>query len=153
MPQSAFLPVQFGFSSFVSSAEVIPVVCAIIRQPDGCVLLAQRPPAKHLALQWEFPGGKIEPGESAASALHREIREELGCELVLLRDLGEFPHDYGTRRISMRAFVCELSPGSPPPVPHEHVAIRWIQPADASSLDLAAADLPILAKLREPDAV
>ena len=62
----------------------IPVVCALIER-DGLVLVAQRPAHKHLPLKWEFPGGKVEPGESPEAAIVRELREELGCEFALSR--------------------------------------------------------------------
>lgn len=115
---------------------------------DGLVLVAQRPPHKHLGLKWEFPGGKIDPGETPPAALIRELREELGCEAVITRALAPFVHDYGNVRIEMFPFVCRLAPASPPPHPHEHVALRWVPPAELLSLDLAAADLPVVASYR-----
>ena len=125
----------------------LPVVCAVIEDAAGRVLVAQRPAHKHLALKWEFPGGKVEPGEQPEAALLREIREELGCALVLTRALPRFIHDYGPVTIAMIPFVARLAPGSAAPHPHEHIALRWVAPADLSALDLAAADLPVVAAL------
>ncbi len=67
------------------SIAPIPVVCAVIFDADGRALLAQRPAHKHLGGKWEFPGGKIEPGEAPEVALIREIREELGCDIFIRR--------------------------------------------------------------------
>ena len=125
----------------------IPVVCAILEDATGLVLIAQRPTHKHLALKWEFPGGKIEPGELPAPALIRELREELGCETLIVRALPRFVHDYGDVIIEMFPFVCHLAPASPAPHPHEHVALRWVRPTDLLTFDLAAADLPVVASL------
>jgi len=128
----------------VGQSSAIPVVCAVIER-DGLVLLAQRPANKHLPLKWEFPGGKIEPGESPESAIVREIREELGSDIALVRTLPTFAHDYVAVTIVMIPFVCRLLPGSSEPQLHEHVALRWVKPEDLSSLDLAAADFPVVA--------
>ncbi len=111
----------------------------------GQVLVAQRPAHKHLGLKWEFAGGKVETGEEPAAALIREIHEELGCTIAIVRALPVFTHDYGTVTIEMFPFVCRLAPGSPPPHPHEHVAVRWLAPGELATLDLAAADLPVVA--------
>jgi 8-oxo-dGTP diphosphatase len=124
----------------------IPIVCAVIER-DGCVLLAQRPAHKHLPLKWEFPGGKVEPGEAPAAALIREIREELGCGITVTRALPPFLHDYKTVVIEMIPFVCTLASNSLEPHPHEHVAIVWTKPAELNTYDLAAADLPLVAML------
>lgn len=131
----------------------IPVVCAVIER-DGRLLLARRPAHKHLPLKWEFPGGKVEPGEDPAAAIVREIREELGCEVVITRALPRFPHDYKTVVIEMIPFVCVLAKGSPVPHPREHMALEWVRPGELAGHDLAPADLPVIAsyaKLTDPD--
>lgn len=126
----------------------IPVVCAVIEQ-DARVLLAQRPANKHLPLKWEFPGGKVEPGEDPAGAIIREIREELGCEVVIARALPAFIHDYKTVIIEMLPFVCTLAQNSKPPHPHEHLALAWAKIEELSGYDLAAADLPVIGFYRQ----
>lgn len=124
-------------------AAPIPVVCALIER-EGRLLLAQRPAHKHLPLKWEFPGGKVELGEDPAAAIIREIREELGCEIVVTHILPAFVHDYKTAIIEMIPFVCTLTPTSPSPRALEHVSIVWVKPEELSHYDLAAADLPVI---------
>jgi 8-oxo-dGTP diphosphatase len=126
------------------STVPIPVVCALIERA-GRLLLAQRPPNKHLPLKWEFPGGKVEPGEEPSAAVVREIKEELGCEIVIRRTLPGFLHDYKTVVIEMLPFVCQLAAQSPEPAANEHVALAWAKPDELTRYDLAAADLPIIA--------
>lgn len=121
----------------------VPVVCAVIERA-GRVLLAQRPPSKLLPLKWEFAGGKVEPGEDPAVAIVREIREELGCAIVLTRALPRFTHDYGRVVIEMIPFVATLAPESPEPHAHEHVALAWVEPHEFENYDLAAADWPVI---------
>jgi 8-oxo-dGTP diphosphatase len=123
---------------------LLPVVCAVIEDGRDHVLVAQRPAHKHLALKWEFAGGKIEPGESAAAALVREIQEELGCSIEVGAGLPPVRHDYGQVQIEMIPFVCTLAPASAPPHPHEHIAIRWVTVDELRQLDLAPADLPVI---------
>jgi 8-oxo-dGTP diphosphatase len=122
------------------------VVAAVIER-DGRVLVAQRPPHKHLALKWEFPGGKVEPGEEPAAALVREIQEELGCDIAVGRALPRCIHTYATMTIELIPFFCRLTPGSAEPHPHEHVAVRWVTTAELKTLDLAAADWPVVEAL------
>lgn len=129
------------------NAVPVPVVCAVIER-DGLVLLAQRPPAKLLPLKWEFAGGKVEPGEPPADAIVREIREELGCAIRIVRALPPFVHDYGRVVIEMIPFLCALEPGTPEPHAHEHVALAWVRPDDFERYDLAAADWPVVASYR-----
>jgi len=131
----------------VPAPAPIPVVCAVIER-DGLLLLAQRPAHKHLPLQWEFPGGKVEPGEDPAAAIVREIREELGCEITVGRALPRFLHDYRTVLIEMIPFVCNLTQDSPRPHPREHIALAWVRPAGLEAYDLAPADRPVIARLR-----
>lgn len=131
------------------SSPAIPVVCLVLFDPAGRVLLAQRPPHKHLGGKWEFAGGKVEPGELPEAALVREIKEELGCDIVVQRALPPFTHDYGRTVIEMLPFVCTLAPGSPAPHPHEHTALRWVALTDLPTLDLAPADYPVLPHLAD----
>ncbi len=130
-------------SAFPETKPPVPVVCAVIER-NGHVLVAQRPPHKLLPLKWEFPGGKVEPGENPADAIIREIREELGCEIRVTRAIPPFIHDYKTVVIEMIPFVCALAPGTPEPHPHEHVTITWVPPTALSGYDLAAADWPVV---------
>ena len=129
-------------------AHQIPVVCAVIHDAEGRVLLAQRPANKHLGSKWEFAGGKLEAGESAEKALVREIKEELGCEIEVHHALAPFTHDYGTVLIKMLPFLCALTATSNPPHPHEHIALKWFALADIDHIDLAPADWPVVAMLR-----
>lgn len=129
-----------------AASPAVPVVCAVIGR-EGLVLVAQRPPHKLMPLKWEFPGGKVEPGEDPAAAIVREIREELGCAIRIIRALPPFTHDYRTVVIEMIPFVCELVPGSPEPHPHEHVAVDWVPVAGLHAYDLAAADWPVVGML------
>ena len=122
----------------------VAVVAAVI-QRSGRVLLARRPAHKHLAFKWEFPGGKVDPGETPEIALARELREELACEVEIVSSLPPFLHTYDRATIEMIPFVCELAPRSPEPHPHEHLALAWVAPAELNSYDLAAADRPVVA--------
>lgn len=124
----------------------IAVTCALLER-DGRLLVAQRPPGKKLALKWEFPGGKIEPGETAELALARELREELSIEVDVGRELPAVTHDYGDAVILLRSFLCFLRDGEPRP--QEHVAVRWCLPHEVAALDLAEADRPVLAHYLE----
>lgn len=121
--------------------EPVAVTCALLER-EGRLLVAQRPAGKKLALKWEFPGGKIEPGEDAAAALARELREELAIEVDVGHELPAVTHDYGDALIRLRGFLCRLRSGEPHP--HEHIAIRWCAPYEVAALDLAEADRPVL---------
>ena len=126
--------------------EPLPVVAALILE-GGQWLLAQRPSHKHLGGKWEFPGGKVDPGETAEHALVREIREELGCQIELLLALAPYDFDYGAVHIRLFPHVARLSVSGPRPVALEHVALQWLAAEDVACLDLAPADRPLLAQL------
>jgi 8-oxo-dGTP diphosphatase len=127
----------------VAAPAPVPVVCAVIERA-GRVLLARRPAHKHLARKWEFPGGKVAAGETAAAALVRELKEELGCRVAITRALRRFRHTYGRTRIEMIPFVCRLAAGSPEPQPAEHTALAWVPPPQLREYELAAADWPVV---------
>ncbi len=127
---------------FASKAPV-DVVCAII-QHEGKILIAQRPPGKKLAGLWEFPGGKIEPGETAAEALHREIEEELGCPLHILKEGPPVLHTYEWGSIRLFPFICQLLDLNRRPKANEHSEILWIFKKNLSAFELAPADVPVL---------
>ncbi|MBI5688756.1 MAG: (deoxy)nucleoside triphosphate pyrophosphohydrolase [Verrucomicrobia bacterium] len=131
-----------------SKGPPVPVVAGVIVDATGRLLLAQRPTDKHLALKWEFPGGKVEPGESPQAALTRELREELAVGITDLQPLPRFHHDYGRVVIEMIPFRCRLQDPSTAPHPHEHVALAWVTLAECESYDLAPADWPVVAALR-----
>ncbi len=124
----------------------------MLEDGTGRILIAQRPADKHLGLLWEFPGGKVEPGEPPAAALLRELTEELGCTAVITRTLEPFLHDYTRVVIEMFPFVCHLAPDSPAPAALEHVEIRWVLPKELTAFALAPADWPVVARYRSnPD--
>ncbi|HRE80458.1 MAG TPA: (deoxy)nucleoside triphosphate pyrophosphohydrolase [Opitutaceae bacterium] len=126
----------------------LPVVCVLLERNE-CVLIAQRPPHKHLGLAWEFPGGKVEPGELLQQSLAREIQEELGCTLTILAELPTREHAYPALTIRMTPFVATLAPGSAEPSPNEHIALAWVRLEDLPQRALAPADVPILDDYRQ----
>lgn len=128
-----------------ASSAAVDVTCGLIER-DGRVLVAQRPPGKALAGKWEFPGGKVEPGEAADACLARELREELGVDVRVGEALPPTLHRYAAGAIRLLPFRCALVAGEPHP--HEHSALRWCTPEEIAALDLAAADLPVLADYR-----
>jgi len=111
---------------------------AIFRK--GNVLLAQRPPGDRLAGKWEFPGGKIEPGETDAEALRRELREELGIETEIGDPVSITRHENGGRPIEL--VVLRVTWRSGRLEPKEHSAVHWVSPENLLAYDLAPADLP-----------
>ena len=117
------------------------VACAIIEQ-EGKVLAAQRSATMSLPLKWEFPGGKIEAGESPAECLSRELREELGIGVVIGTALPPATHGYTDFTVTLHPFTCRLAEGVI--TPHEHIALQWIEPQRMRELDWAAADLPVI---------
>ena len=85
----------------------ILVVAAALYGRDGRILIAQRPPGKHMAGRWEFPGGKVDPGESEAMALVRELREELGIEVTASRPFMRLAHSYSDRDVELSLWIVE----------------------------------------------
>lgn len=125
------------------SETPVNVVCAVI-QHEGLILLAQRPEGKRLARLWEFPGGKVDPGEQLEQALHRELQEELGCQVTVLHSGPPVLHGYPWGEIQLHPFLCELTAHSPAPQAHEHLALCWCARHELQRPDLAPADVPVL---------
>lgn len=117
----------------------LDVVGAVIVDGER-VLCVRRGPSRHLSGMWEFPGGKIDPGESAQSALVREIREELGCDIEVSTEVASTTHDYAFGSVTLTTFYCTLVSGYPEL--SEHVAMVWLPARELRSLDWAPADLP-----------
>lgn len=124
------------------------VMAGVLLDPAGRVLLAQRPPGKHLAGAWEFPGGKREPGESPEAALQRELFEELGIRVDPGCPLIRIPWRYGERELLLDAWRLSRWHGTPRSM--EGQALRWCAPDQADPALLAPADRPILQALRLP---
>lgn len=120
----------------------IHVVCAVIER-DGLALAAQRNAIMSLPFKWEFPGGKIKAGENSIECLRREILEELGVAITVIRPLSPTTHEYQEITVTLYPFVCAITEGKVQL--HEHAAMIWLPPVELSSLDWAAADLPVLA--------
>ena len=115
--------------------------CAIIEQ-DGLVLAARRAETMSLPLSWEFPGGKIEAGETPRQCLRRELMEELGIAISVGAALEPVTHDYPSFTVTLYPFVCPREGGEI--TLHEHAAIVWLAPEALPSLQWAEADGPIL---------
>lgn len=124
--------------------DAVHVVGAAILDGDRC-LVAQRGPTMSSPSAWEFPGGKVEPGESPRQALRRELREELGVEAEILDRLGTASAPAGRRTIVLEVFFARLVSGNPEP--REHQALRWIGAPEVGDLDWCAPDRPLLPAL------
>lgn len=123
---------------------MIRVVAGLIEDDQGRLLACRRPEGKHLAGKWEFPGGKIEAGESPARALVRELQEELAVTVDVGKALTPVVHDYGRGPIELIPLRCRIASGCLHA--REHSELRWCTAEELTRLDLAAADLPILAE-------
>ena len=124
---------------------MIRVVAGIVWR-DREVLVSRRYDHAHLGGLWEFPGGKLEPGETEPEALVRELREELGIEVEVGEAWGELVHDYEDRRVSLSFWFAEVRSGSPQPL--EVAEVRWVPVTELDALDFPGADDPLVHSLQ-----
>ena len=129
--------------------KLVLVAAVALIDPDGRVLIAQRPEGKAMAGLWEFPGGKVEPGETPEAALIRELDEELGLDTwaSCLAPLTFASHAYDDFHLLMPLFACRKWLGTPEP--REHAALKWVRPERLRDHPMPPADLPLIPVLRD----
>ncbi len=119
----------------------VRVVAGVIMK-DGRVLIAKRRQGDRLGGKWEFPGGKIDAGESPQDALTRELREELGIATEVRGFICSSIYDYSHLSVELLAYEVKLISGKV--IPHVHDAVRWVRPADLSAYDFPEANGPVI---------
>ena len=133
----------------LGNRPLLLVAAVALVDGDGRVLVAQRPPGKSMAGLWEFPGGKIDGGETPEQALVRELREEIGLETVAscLAPIAFASHAYETFHLLMPLFACRKWTGIPHP--REGQTLKWVRPADLAAYPMPPADRPLIGILRD----
>jgi mutator protein MutT len=126
----------------------VHVAAGVLVDGRGRVLIAQRPPGKHMAGAWEFPGGKLEPGEAPADGLRRELKEEIGVDVAIPRPLMRLRHRYAYGEVLLDVWVIRQYRGEPRSLDNQ--ALRWCNRAELSAAPLLPADRPIVAALSLP---
>jgi len=126
------------------------VVTAAVLQREGRFLLAKRPSKGLLGGMWEFPGGKVETGESLEACLRREIREELGMDVRIGEPFGVYRHAYTHFRITLHAFLCD--PDGAQPQPREAAELAWVAPSELEAYPMGKVDRQIARRLADPSA-
>jgi 8-oxo-dGTP diphosphatase len=129
--------------------KLVLVAAVALIDADGRVLLAQRPEGKPMAGLWEFPGGKVEPGETPEAALIRELHEELGIDTwsSCLAPLTFASHGYESFHLLMPLFVCRRWQGIPRP--REGQSLKWVRPEALRDHPMPPADIPLIPVLRD----
>jgi 8-oxo-dGTP diphosphatase len=129
--------------------KTVLVSAVALIDPDGRILLAQRPEGKSMAGLWEFPGGKVEPGETPEAALIRELHEELGIETwsSCLAPLTFASHSYDDFHLIMPLFACRKWQGIVTPLEGQRLA--WVRSANLTDYEMPPADTPLVATLRD----
>jgi 8-oxo-dGTP diphosphatase len=130
-----------------AARPLVLVVAAALFDRVGQVLIAQRPGGKPLAGRWEFPGGKVIAGESERSALGRELREELGIEVLAARPFMRLTHAYEERDVELSLWIVERFAGEPRSLDAQ--ALKWVAPVHLGGEDILEADQPFIAALRD----
>lgn len=129
--------------------EIVLVAAAALVDDDGRVLIARRPEGKAMAGLWEFPGGKVQVGETPEAALIRELSEELGIDTraSCLAPVAFASHSYDDFHLLMPLFACRTWRGTPQAL--EHDALTWVMPVRLRDYPMPAADVPLVALLRD----
>jgi 8-oxo-dGTP diphosphatase len=129
--------------------KIILVAAVALVDADGRVLIAERPPGKSMAGLWEFPGGKVDAGETPERALVRELKEELGID-VTESCLGAFTfasHGYPDFHLLMPLYLCRKWKGTV--AARHHSALKWVRPDKLADYEMPPADKPLVAMLRD----
>ena len=129
--------------------KLVLVSAVALIDADGRLLLAQRPEGKSMAGLWEFPGGKVEPGETPEAALIRELQEELGIETKesCLAPLTFASHAYDDFHLLMPLYICRRWEGTP--TGREGQKLAWVRPAKLRDYPMPPADLPLIPPLED----
>ncbi len=125
--------------------KTIPVVAAIIKNEHNQTLCALRSPQMSLPNYWEFPGGKVEPGETFNEAIRREILEELNCVIEPLQLRDNYFHEYENLIVHFITIDCQLISGTP--IAKEHAKLMWVDVDQLEKLRWAPADIPAVKRL------
>jgi 8-oxo-dGTP diphosphatase len=135
-------------TSPIAPSRVVLVVAAALFDASGRVLIAKRPQGKSLAGLWEFPGGKVEPGEAPEAALIRELEEELGVKVLAsaLTPVSFVSHAYPDFHLLMPLYAVKQWAGEP--VAREHDGLAWARPDDLHTYAMPPADAPLIAALK-----
>ncbi|GGF01092.1 NTP pyrophosphohydrolase [Aliidongia dinghuensis] len=133
----------------MSTLPIVLVSAVALVDADGRVLIARRPPGKSMAGLWEFPGGKVEPGETPEAALIRELKEELGIDTKesCLAPFTFASHGYEKFHLLMPLYVCRRWTGNV--TAHEGQEFAWVRPARLGDYEMPPADKPLVAMLRD----
>lgn len=131
--------------------KTLHVAVGVVLNKNGDVLLGQRLPGKHLAGYWEFPGGKVEAGETVEQALARELHEELGIQVRGNRPLITVRHEYPERSVLLDTWLVEEFVGEVADIGPEGQALRWVRQEQLGDWQLPPADRPIVNAIRLPD--
>lgn len=128
---------------------IVLVAAVALMDSDGRILIAKRPEGKKMAGLWEFPGGKIDPGETPERALIRELQEELGIDTrtSCLAPIGFASHAYDDFHLLMPLYVCRVWDGTP--TPREGQELAWVRPPRLGDYPMPPADIPLIAQLRD----
>ncbi|WP_282604191.1 8-oxo-dGTP diphosphatase MutT [Pelagibius sp. Alg239-R121] len=138
-----------GERAAAAAKPLVFVAAVALIDRDGRVLIAQRPAGKAMAGLWEFPGGKLDAGETPEQALVRELEEELGIDTreSCLAPLAFASHSYDDFHLLMPLFVCRIWQGMV--TPREGQALKWVRPARLGDYPMPEADVPLVAQLRD----